>query len=72
MITPGKPFISNYKYTIYPDSKINRRIRFKEIEAWAFSNKIRMKMKDDERAGKITVFFEDDMDFSAFKLVFPV
>ena len=72
MITPGKPFISNYMYTIFDDGKHSRRLTFREIEAWAFSNKIRMKMKDDDRRARLAIYFEDDMDFAAFKLKFPV
>ena len=72
MITPGKPFVSNYKYTLYIPTIRERTMKFREIEAWAFSNKIRMKMKDDATSWSLKLFFEDDMDFTAFKLVFPL
>jgi hypothetical protein len=45
MITPGKPFISNYRYTVFVDRETERCLIFKKIKNWAFSNLILMKIK---------------------------
>jgi hypothetical protein len=58
MITPGKPFTSNYRYTVFVDRETERCLIFKKIKNWAFSNLILMKIKNDDRHKKITIFLK--------------